>query len=548
MTGAAPAFDEAPAPAAATPGVAAPGVAVVITTFNHAHYLGEAIGSALCQTHPAVDIIVVDDGSTDDPASVVAHHPAVRLIRQENQGLAAARNTGLHAAAADYILFLDADDRLLPGAIEAGLACFAGAPGCRFVYGAHRRVDEAGAPMGGVRYSPADGYAGLLRGNAVAMHATVLYRREALLEAGGFDPGLRRCEDYDLYLRLAHRGRIASHPGLVAEYRWHGGNMSHDLGAMLRTVLAVHARQRGAAAADPGTRGAWREGRRNWRSYYAAEAHAAARAVPGRPRGAGLRAAARLSPGWVLDRAGRAALGRVRARLPWRLARRLPGGFVAPPVGQVNFGDFGHPVPVSQDFGFDRGLPVDRYYVEAFLARHAGDIAGRVLEVGSDDYSRRFGGAHITRQDVLHVHAGNPAATIIGDASTPGVLPAAAFDCIVFTQTLHLIFDMPAAAAQLHAALKPGGVLLVTTPGISQIDRGQWGEQWFWSLTLASLRRLLGGPFGADAVAAEANGNVLAATAFLQGLASSEVSAAKLDVHDEAYPVIVTARAVRQRA
>ena len=527
-----------------------PTVAVVITTYNHARFLGEAIESVLAQTDPAAQVVVVDDGSTDDPASVTARYPAVRLIQQRNQGLSAARNTGLHATDADYILFLDADDRLLPNAVAAGLACFMDVPGCAFVYGAHRRIDQAGKPLGGTRYSPvgADPYADMLGLNVVGMHATVLYPREVLLAAGGYDTGLRRCEDYDLYLRLARDGRIASYPEIVAEYRWHDANMSHDRQAMLSAALAVHSRQWTTAAARPETRAAWRAGRSNWTSYYVQDALAAARSDPHVSRLQALTAAARLSPRWTLDRLARAGWRRARARLPWRLARALPGGRLAPPIGRVDFGDFGHLTPVSLDFGFDRGLPVDRYYVEGFLTRHAADIRGRVMEIGGDEYSCRFGAARITQQDILHVHAGNPRATIIGDVNTSGVLPEAAFDCIVFTQTLHLIYDMPGAVARLWEALKPGGVLLLTVPGISQIDRGEWGDNWFWSLTPASLRRIVGGRFGAGQVTIGAHGNVLAATVFLQGLACSEVSAAKLDVYDEAYPMIVTARAVRAQA
>ncbi len=522
-------------------------VAVVITTFNHAHFLAEALASAETQTHRPAAVIVVDDGSTDDPARVVAQFPGVQLIRQANQGLSAARNAGLRAAEADYVLFLDADDRLLPGAISAGLACFADFPECVFVYGAHRRIDGAGVPLGGTRYEPAgtNGYLGLLGGNRIAMHGTVLYRRDALLAAGGFDPGLRRCEDYDVYLRLAGRGRIASHPTLVAEYRWHDANMSHDIRAMAGSVLAVHARQRGGAAARPETLAAWRAGRRIWAAYYAGEAFRAARADPHATRARTLAAAARVSPRWAAEAAARAGWRRATAALPFRVARWLPGHHRAPPVGQVNLGDLAHPTPVSLDFGHDRGLPIDRYYIEGFLSRHAADIRGRVLEVGDDAYSRRFGGAGITRQDVLHVHGGNPHATIIGDLTQPGVLPDAAFDCIVLTQTLHLVYDMPGAVERLWMALRPGGVLLLTVPGISQIDRGEWGESWFWSLTSASLRRLAAERFGAGQVTVEAHGNVLAATAFLQGLACAEVSAAKLDVRDEAYPVIVAARAAR---
>src|SRR5690606_36209613 len=128
-------------------------------------------------------------------------------------------------------------------------------------------------------------------------------------------------------------------------------------------------------------------------------------------------------------------------------------------------------------------------YIENFLERHREDIKGRVLEIGDDAYCRRFGGG-ITRQDVLHVSSENEEATIIGDLSHPGVLPDSSFDCMVLTQTLHLIYDMPAAVRHIHRALKPGGVALVTVPGTTQVDRGEWGSSWYWSLPLLSLQRL----------------------------------------------------------
>lgn len=530
--------------------VSGPTAALVITTYNHAHFLGEALASATAQRRAFDEIVVVDDGSTDDPARVVASFPGVRLIAQANQGLAAARNTGLNATRADFIAFLDADDRLLPAALARGLAAFAANPGCSFVYGGHRRVDDTGAALGTDRYSAIgpDAFAALLGGNPVAMHATVLYRRAALVAAGGFDPALRRCEDYDVYLRLAREGDVHSYGEAVAEYRWHDGNMSHNHAAMLATVLAVHGRQRDAARRDPATAAAWHAGRRAWRDYYADEALRAARVQPGSTTARTLMASARLSPGSTLRRVARAGRRRLRATLSPRVARLLLGKRVPPPVGRVNFGDFGRPVPISLDFGFDRGLPVDRYYIEKFLTARADVVRGRVLEIGDDEYSRRFGGVRIDRQDILHVHAGNPRATIIGDLGQPGVLPDDAFDCIVLTQTLHLIYDMAGAVRRVRAALKPGGSLLLTVPGISQIDRGEWGDSWFWSLTPAGLGRVLAEAFAADEVAIEAHGNVLAATAFLQGLAWTEVGAARLDVRDSAYPVIVAARARRSPA
>ena len=240
-----------------------------------------------------------------------------------------------------------------------------------------------------------------------------------------------------------------------------------------------------------------------------------------------------------VDRVPRPFVGLLPERL--RRVRR-------PRHGAVDLGDLVSTVPVSGDFGYSRGHPIDRHYVELFLAEHATDIRGRVLEVGDATYSERFGGAAVTRQDVLHAHAGYTAATIVGDLSRPGVLPEAAFDCIVLTQTLHLVYDLPAAAVALHQALVPGGTLLLTVPGISQVDRGEWGTDWFWSMTPAAVRRLLGDAFGPEQVDVAGHGNVYAATTFLQGLALSEVDTGKLAVHDEAYPVLVTARAIRAAA
>jgi SAM-dependent methyltransferase len=212
----------------------------------------------------------------------------------------------------------------------------------------------------------------------------------------------------------------------------------------------------------------------------------------------------------------------------------------------VSFGDLDGIAPISTDFGFDRGTPIDRYYIERFLHQNATLIAGRVLEVGDDAYCRRFGGARVTQQDILHVDPGSPSATIVGDLARAGTLPAGAFDCMVLTQTLHLVFDLRAAVAETYRALKPGGNLLLTVPGISQVDRGTWGETWYWSLTPAAASRLFSDIYGADNVFVEGHGNVFAATAFLQGLAVEEVDTRKLDVYDACYPLVVTVRARRR--
>ena len=512
-------------------------VTVVVTTYNHARFLADALRSVSLQTRPADEVIVVDDGSSDDPREVVRSFPGTRLIRQENAGLAAARNRGLHAARTRYVLFLDADDMLEPIAIAAGLACFARVPNAAFVYGAHRLVSVDGAPLGGRCFAPVgpEPYRDLLQGNYVAMHATVLYRRDVLLSSGQFDASLQRCEDYDVYLRLARDELVACHGEVVARYRKHDENMSNDLPEMLRTVLSVHARHEHTVRRDPALHAAWRVGRRSWRDYYrAAMLRSVRRRLAHDQTASALREL--YSALVALPTSTMRALAHAGYR---RLSRRRKEGRR---IGRVNLGQLGSTRPVSDDFGFDRGRPIDRYYIESFLARHAVDIAGRVLEVGDDAYTRRFGSA-VVQRDVLHVHCGNPRATIVGDLSTEGTLPRGVFDCVVLTQTLHLVYDMAAALRELHAALRPGGVLLVTVPGITRIDRGEWGASWYWSLTEHALRRLLSDSFPAARIALETHGNVYAATTFLQGLAVEEVSAAKLDVCDEAFPVLVAARA-----
>jgi SAM-dependent methyltransferase len=212
----------------------------------------------------------------------------------------------------------------------------------------------------------------------------------------------------------------------------------------------------------------------------------------------------------------------------------------------VRFGDLRRVSPLSTQWGYDRGTPVDRYYIERFLQAHAADVRGRVLEIGDDSYTRCFGGDRVLSRDVLHVREGAPGATIIADLSDAGHIPSDEFDCILLTQTLQLIFDVRAALRTLRRILKPGGVLLATFPGISRIDYGEWAESWYWTFTSRSATRLFAEIFENTAI--EAHGNVLAATSFLHGLAWQELRAEELDYRDAAYEVVITARAVKSGA
>jgi glycosyltransferase involved in cell wall biosynthesis/SAM-dependent methyltransferase len=214
----------------------------------------------------------------------------------------------------------------------------------------------------------------------------------------------------------------------------------------------------------------------------------------------------------------------------------------------VRFGSLRQVTPISRNWGFDRGLPVDRYYIENFLARHSGDIRGRVLEIEDDSYTRKFGGDRVTTSDVLHVVEGNPRATIVGDLTVADHIPSDTFDCIVLTQTLHIIYDTRAALRTLHRILKFGGVLLATFPGISRISHDEWKGSWFWGFTTASSRRLFEEVFSPPNVEVEAHGNVLAAISFLHGVAVEELSKEELDYPDPDYEVLITVRAAKSKA
>ena len=243
---------------------------------------------------------------------------------------------------------------------------------------------------------------------------------------------------------------------------------------------------------------------------------------------------------------GRRGLRWVARNAPSAIGRHLPERLWAPSLGSVRLGDFARTTPISKSFGFDRGTPIDRYFIENFLSKNASDIRGRVLEIGDNSYTVRFGGARVDKSDVLHVDARNPSATIVGDLSKSGILPSDAFDCIVLTQTLHLIFDMRKALAELARSLRPGGILLITVPGITPVDSGEWGYTWYWSLTELALAQLLAESFDEKDVLTETFGNVFAAVCFIQGLAVSEVPTSKLDVLDPSFPVTVTAKVIKR--
>jgi SAM-dependent methyltransferase len=195
---------------------------------------------------------------------------------------------------------------------------------------------------------------------------------------------------------------------------------------------------------------------------------------------------------------------------------------------------------VSGEWGYDRGTPVDRWYIERFLAEHRGDIAGRVLEVKDRAYTDRYG-AGVVESDVLDIDDANPLATYVADLASADAIPTGRFDCFVLTQTLQYVFDLAAAVAHVHRILRPGGVVLATLPTVSRISPPALTD--CWRFTPLAAERLFGELFGAENVSTVARGNVLTQVAFLHGLAAEELERSELDADDPLFPLLVCVRA-----
>ena len=218
------------------------------------------------------------------------------------------------------------------------------------------------------------------------------------------------------------------------------------------------------------------------------------------------------------------------------------------PVGSVNFGGLRRLSPISAVFGQDRDLlTIERYYIEQFLAANATDITGRVLEMGDPSYIRKFGRG-VTREDVLNYVEGNPNATIVADLTDAPHIPDNTFDCIIITQTLQMIFEVDKAIKTLHRILKPGGVVLCTSHGMTRVARREgvddWGE--YWHFTTQSKRRLFRAVFPRDNVAVSTVGNIFTCICNLHGLGASEIDQTELDSHDPNFEMLVLVRAVKE--
>ena len=245
-------------------------ISVIIPCYNQAQFLSDAIKSVLSQTYRQFEIIVVDDGSTDHTRETAARYPMVRCITQQNQGLSAARNAGFENSKGNYLVFLDADDRLLPNALEAGWKSFNAHPECAFVYGHLRLIAADGSHLLTPKQPcvEKDHCLELLRRDYIWTPGVVMYRREAFASVHGFNTLIDACADCDLNIRIARDSPAYCHGELILEYRKHGGNMSRNPELMLKTALVANRSQLKYVKGNKRLEEAAKMGKRGAREYF----------------------------------------------------------------------------------------------------------------------------------------------------------------------------------------------------------------------------------------------------------------------------------------
>jgi glycosyltransferase involved in cell wall biosynthesis/SAM-dependent methyltransferase len=533
-------------------------VSVIMIFLDEKRFIQEAIESILAQTYGNWELLLVDDGSRDGSSEIARcvaaeHSTRVRYLEHaghQNLGMSASRNLGVRHAKGTYIAFLDADDVWVARKLEQQLSILRSHPAADMVCGSVQywyswtgKVDDSKRDIvvslsvqPNALIQPLNLLIPLIQHEAVTSTISLI-RRDAIIRVGGYEESFRGLyEDQAFFAKLCSKSAVYVANECWYKWRKHldassytGMSDSKYRAARLKFLL-------------------WLENYLSTQDLLNAELSKVLRkqiwvcrhAYLNRIRNSIGNSAAMKNT----------AMNIARYILPAAVRRWLQaqaaGGEYIPPVGWVRFGSFRRCQPFSREWGTDRGLPIDRYYIERFLSENSQDISGHVLEIGDDRYTRRFGSGRVARTDVLHV-TDTPQATIIADLTSGDEIASDRFDCIICAQTLPFIYDVRAAIRTLHRILKPGGILLATLPGgfhqISRFDMEHWGD--YWRFTSLSARMLFEEMFGQD-VQLKAYGNVMAATAFINGLAVEDLRSKELDYYDTDYEVSITVRAVKR--
>ncbi len=506
-----------------------PTVAVVLRCGPVPRRVYGTLVRALRQSRSPDQLILLIDASVPAVArpwiEAVARRVEARVVRVEAPGDAAACESAFEACTASHVLWLEAGDHLERDALRDLHAAAAARPQAALIAsgwtlagpGDERQV-----------FAPPLTARDLMAAPPTPLGATLLpHARWA--SSGGFDSQAEPLHWHEFRLRLAVE--------------------SNEVVPVARALLTR------AWTADAPYATTWASAAESRAHAYVATRHAAALGAHAADvlyarELALLDAARRYRSALARHRAAQQEIAERdgRAGATAATAARDDGEQASPLPSDVDMGDLRRVSPIARDWGYSRGAPLDRHYIEQFLAAHAADVAGHVLEVQEGDYARCFGGQRVRHVDVLDLDPANRGVTVVADLRCAANLGDGTYDCVILTQTANVIDDMPATVAECARILRPGGVLLATFPTASRVclEYGHDGD--FWRLTPSGVRHLLEGAFAAEDVDVEGVGNLLSTVAFLHGLAGHELSQEELAARDPYYPLLVTARAVKPPA
>lgn len=541
-----------------------PTVAVVVIFMNAAKFLAEAIESVSNQTFTKWELVLVDDGSTDDSAEIALRYAALDPGRTKyvqhpggaNLGQSAARNLGIAETQAPLIAFLDADDVWVPNKLAEQVSILADHPQADIVFGSTKYwYSWTGDPKDIERdyvHHPRE------RGNVLirppflveaqllnpsawlfGSMSNIMLRRDRVMRlVGGFDESFRTMGEDTVFLVkvfLRCHGYYADscwdwyrqHPDSFTARKNQKSDNSEENFNFLSWTEAYFAKQ---GVRDPYLNAALLSGLEDQHWLESHPVRARVRYLQRKMRQRAMQ--------WLRTKIAIPSGREVRqaAGQPWLFLVRW-----------LRLRSLWRIAPVRRESRSSYGIPVDRYYVEAFLEAHQDDIHGCVLEIGDARYTSRFGGDRIRQSEVLHAIPGDPAATLVADITNAAQIPSDHFDCIIFTQALHCIYDFRSALATLHRILKANGVLLATVPGVAHhVPRSERAyRDDFWRWTTMSAERMFNEFFPREHVSLIARGNVLTSVACLHGLVIDELRPSDLAYDDPDYELCIGIRAVK---
>ena len=535
-------------------------VSVITTFLNGEKFIRESIESVFSQTYKNWELILIDDMSTDGSTQIALEYSKkypdkVRYLQHgggRNRGISASRNLGLKQAKGKYIAFLDADDLWVEKKLEQQVEILTAYPDAGIVYGTTKYwYSWTGKEDDKTRDFIIDYN---LRPNTLfrppillikifncettpPSMSNALLRRDIFDTIGEFDEAFTGMFEDQVFVT-----KICMHCNIyVSDVCW-------DLYRQHSNSCTENNRDRMEALERQFQK--WLEGyfsnnnindpdllylmrKRKWKSDHPT-LH---KLINGNQS--------------VVAAFKKLTKKLISTVLPvqyrYMLLSKLQGERYKPQVGWVNFGELRRLNPVSSEWGAERGLAIDRYYIEQFLDAHSSDVRGAVLEVADNYYTNKYGKDRVSKSDILNLEKGaNPHTTIAADITNAPQIGSNTYDCIVFTQTLQLVYDFHSAIRTLHRILKPGGVILATVAGISQTTEDlPWDRNWCWGFTSVSARKIFEEEFPKEYVTVQGYGNVLVAASFLYGLSTDDLKKNELDYYDRNYEIVLSIRAVK---